>query len=349
MLPSSAVPPERQKIRFYSIGLVGGIVLLLATALSVYFYLQAARPDDLYNGPVEEVRIGNVGEYTIFNIIALDRGYFTEQGLDATVTEYSSGPASVAALLEGKEDITIAADFVGVRNIFTNPDIRILAQVNTHRVFQLAARATDIATPADLAGKRIGVTKNSAGEYFLGDFLASNRVKFSSVTLVNQTPAEMLRAIEDGTIDAAVLFEPHIYNLKKNLGDAVLLWDLQQNQNTSALAYSTEGYLDKHPTVAIRYVRALIKAEQYYQSNTAEAQMLVAQKLGLDPNYQEYAKSKFTHATALTHEMLIRMESQARWSIQNKLTDQTVVPNYLPNIYLDALRALKPESVTTIR
>ena len=349
MPPTSAVSPNLSKLRFYSIRFASIAVLLLAMALGVYFYLQSATSHDLYTGAIEKVRIGNVGEHTIFNLIAQDRGYFSEQGLDTNITEYPSGPASMAALLDGKEDISIAAEFVGVRNIFTNPDIRILAQVNSNRVFQVAVRAADIAAPTDLAGKRIGVTQNSAGEYFLGALLVANNVELSSVTLVNQTPAEMLQGIEDGTVDAVVLFDPYIYNLKKKQGDAIRLFDLQYKQYNNALAYSTQRYLDAHPTVAVRYLRALVEAEQYYHTHTAEAQVLVAQKLGLDPEYQGYVKSKVTNELALDQALIINMESEARWSIQKKLTDQTVVPNYLSYIYGDALQTVKPDSISLIR
>ena len=42
-------------------------------------------------------------------------------------------------------------------------------------------------------------------------------------------------------------------------------------------------------------------------------------------------------------------QDEARWRIENKLTDQTMVPNYLDFIYIDALQAVKPEGVTLIR
>jgi NitT/TauT family transport system substrate-binding protein len=47
--------------------------------------------------------------------------------------------------------------------------------------------------------------------------------------------------------------------------------------------------------------------------------------------------------------MLILLEDQARWRIEQGLTDATEVPNYLSFIYLDALEEVKPEAVTIIR
>ena len=52
---------------------------------------------------------------------------------------------------------------------------------------------------------------------------------------------------------------------------------------------------------------------------------------------------------SLPQALIIAMEDEARWRIENKLTDKTTVPNYLDFIYTDALEAVNPEAVTVIR
>lgn len=301
-----------------------------------------------YTGSFENIRIGNVGVYSIFNLIAEDKGFFKNNGLNAQVTEFSSGPESLAGLLAGKTDINIAADFVGVRNIFDHPDLRILAQANQHRIFQLAARKDKIATPSNLKGKKIGVTKNSAGEYFLGNFLANNNLKIEDVKRVDLTPLEMITQVEDGRIDAMVVFEPHVYNLKKKLGQNFISWDIQGEQNISALVYTTQAFIDKNPEVVTRYLRALVDAEKYYQTHTEETKELVAKKFQYDKDYIEYSWPKLTHRITLNQELLLSMEGEARWTIEHKLTDKTSVPNYLDFIRFDFLNKIKPEAVTII-
>jgi NitT/TauT family transport system substrate-binding protein len=43
------------------------------------------------------------------------------------------------------------------------------------------------------------------------------------------------------------------------------------------------------------------------------------------------------------------MEDEARWRIENNLTDKTAVPNYLDFMYFGGLQAVKPEAITAIR
>ncbi|MEE8433112.1 MAG: hypothetical protein V3S16_17830, partial [Candidatus Desulfatibia sp.] len=54
-------------------------------------------------------------------------------------------------------------------------------------------------------------------------------------------------------------------------------------------------------------------------------------------------------ALFLDQALIVGIEDQARWAIKNELTDATKAPNYLNYIYLDALEAVKPNSMTIIR
>jgi hypothetical protein len=51
---------------------------------------------------------------------------------------------------------------------------------------------------------------------------------------------------------------------------------------------------------------------------------------------------------ALDQNLLLTMEDEARWLIQNRLTDRTQVPNYLDYIYPEALREVNPKAVRMI-
>ncbi|GAG37759.1 unnamed protein product, partial [marine sediment metagenome] len=54
-------------------------------------------------------------------------------------------------------------------------------------------------------------------------------------------------------------------------------------------------------------------------------------------------------SVGLPQALLIAMEDQARWRIENGLTDETDVPNFLDFLYFDALEVTAPEAVTIIR
>jgi NitT/TauT family transport system substrate-binding protein len=303
-----------------------------------------------YSGPIEKISVGNIGEYSIFNIIAKEKGYFKENGLDANIIEYASGPPAMEALLAGKVDVTIAAEFVGVRNIFTTPDIKILSGVSKQDVFQLVARTDKgIHKPSDLKGKKIGVTKKSSGEFFLGQFLTFNNLDEKDVIVMDLPPQAMVTQLQSGQLDAALIFEPHVYNLKKMLGESAVVWSAQGNQKTFALAYSTAAFIKARPDVISRYIRSLTQAEQFTKDHLKETKEIIARSLHYDQAYLDYIWPKFTFTVSLDQEMLLTMEDQARWVIGNKLTDKSLVPNYLDNIYFDALQGVNPNAVGIVR
>ena len=51
---------------------------------------------------------------------------------------------------------------------------------------------------------------------------------------------------------------------------------------------------------------------------------------------------------SLDQSLISTMEAETRWMITNNLTNQTVVPDFLNNIYFEGLDSVKPESVNII-
>lgn len=302
------------------------------------------------SGPSEKITIANIGEYSIFNLIAEKNGYFKENNLEAEIIEYPSGPPAVADLLAGKVDFAIAADFVGVRNIFTNEDLRILAQMSRHEDFSIIGRKDrGIVNPTDFNGKKIGVTKKGVGEFFLIRFLAFNNIHSEDVKIIDLPPAEIVSQLEKGRVDAAVVFNPHTYALKKTLGDNAVIWPVQNGQKVFALLYSTNSFIKDNQDITLRYARALLRAEQFLRDSDAGARSILADAMNYEIEYVDYIWPKFDFTIGLDQALLLSMENQARFAIDNKLTDKTTVPNYLNYIYFHALQNNEPDKISIIR
>jgi len=284
------------------------------------------------------------------NLLAEENGYFKENGLDAEIHTYDTAPVAVTALLAGEVDVAIASDFTGVRNIFTNDNLRILTQVSSQEVLQLIGRKDKgISTEADLKGKRIGITRKSVGEFFLGQFLTFNDLNLQDVVIVDLPTADLVSHLESGDIDAAVLYDPFAYNLKKELGDKLVAWSAQKNQKVFSVDYTTAGFISAHGEVLERYLRSLVEAEKYVTDNQAAAKSFIAKRFNYDDAYIEYIWPKINIAVGLDQALILTMEGEARWSIANKLTDKISVPNYTNYVYFGPLEKLKPEAITIVR
>lgn len=329
------------------------LLALAAVLVSFGVLLYAQQPDQprqaRYESALEPVTVANVGVYSVFNIIAKEKGYFADQGLDVRVDEYDSGGPGMQALLQGRADFGVAAEYVGVVNMQNNPQLRVLSMVGRQDNFNLMARKDrGVAYPSDLRGKTVGVTKRTAGEFLLSRFLTNNGLKMEDITAVDATPDQMKAGLEDGTFDAIVIFEPHVYELERQYGDAVNSWSTQRDLKVMALLYTTQNLLDRKPEIADRFVAALVEAEKFVNANPTETQAIVARALGNDPEYLKSVWHKLQYVISFDQDVLLLMEEDARWLISTGQTNNATLPNFLQYFWFDALQKAKPDAITIV-
>lgn len=302
-----------------------------------------------YKGPVEKITVA-AGKTALLAYVAQDQGHFADYGLEVTINTFEAGKLATDAMLVGEADISTASSSVLVSHSFERDDLRTFSGIATFQIQELVARTDHgIEQIDDLRGKRIGVTRKSAGEAALGRFLTLNGLSFQDVEIVDLKPQEIEDAMVRGVIDAALAWEPHVYNIKQALGDTVVSWPGDSDQDSTFMLITTADWLTDHPSVAECFLMALLQAEQYVKENDDEARTLVQQLFDYEPGYLQSVWPKYSYAVRLPQALILAMEDEARWRIENKLTDKTTVPNYLDFIYIGALEAVSPQAVTVIR
>jgi NitT/TauT family transport system substrate-binding protein len=326
------------------------LLSLLACAAFALLHIYNKPSQQKYTGPVENISTGLTGQYGSLILIAQEQGYFREHGLNVAVQEYDSGAPIMTDLLANKLDSGIASDFSGVRNSFHGEDIRIVGSFVKSQVFYLVARKDHgITAIKDLRGKRIGVTKGTAGEFYLGQFLTLNGLQLTDITITDGPPAVLMDAVNNGTLDGIVSFEPNVYNASKSLGTNSIRWSVQNQQPVEGLLFVTGQYVHEHPAALKRYMEAIIEAQAYLEMHNDAAKAFVAKHLGYDKAYIDYIWPKLSLDVSLDQDLLIYMEDEAQWAIENKLTTATTIPNYLQLIDFEPLESVRPESITVIR
>jgi len=319
-------------------------VIVIGLGIGGYFGLSQERAE--YTGPVEKITVASAEYLTgVLVYVAEDQGFFEKNGLEVTIKGYGSGKACADALIAGEADISTSADNVFVSNSFEHADLRVFGTVATAQVKDLVARKDKgITTINDLIGKKIGITKKSGAEFQLVVFLTFNGISQKDVELVDLKPPEMMGAISNGDIDAVFVWDPYLYNIKIELGENAISW--HGGEDFYFVLLTKEDWLEKNPAAAERFIKAMLEAEGYIKDNSEEAKEFARNRFDYESDYMDYSWPKQEFAVMLPQAMLIAFEDQARWRIENKLTDKTEVPNYLDYLYLDGLKALKPGAVT---
>jgi NitT/TauT family transport system substrate-binding protein len=331
------------------IAIIGILFVLGVTIIVGAWYLQSL--PHTYSGPPEPVIIATTPSLSSTLILIADsKGFFTRQGLNVTIQENPLSITSMDNLNRDTADIAGSSDYSFTNYLFTSPALQTFTSTAKTDVISIVARKDrGIAAPQDLAGKKIGCTKQQAGEFFLGRYLRLNSINSSSVTVVNVNPADMPGAMANGTIDATITWEPYVTNLKKQLGQNAVVFPAQEGQRYYWLLICTNKTASERPEMIKKVLAALVDAESFTQQNPEEAQQIVADCLHMDPNYIREVWPKYRLIVSLDQSLITAMEDEARWSIQNNLTSKREIPNYRSNIYRDALDAVKPQAVTVIR
>jgi ABC-type nitrate/sulfonate/bicarbonate transport system substrate-binding protein len=284
--------------------------------------------------------------------VAYARHFFTDNGLDVTQQKYDSGANALKGMLAGEADIVVGTtEFPLVNQSLQKVDIKTFGTIaKSQFIYIIARKDRGIAKPSDLKGKRVGTTIGSISEFHLGRYLELNGLSFKDLTVVDlKTPEEWTNAVVRGDVDAVCTAQPYAEAAKKGLGDNAVFWPAQSSQALFAQVIAAGTWLAAHPDLAERFLKALAQAEEYIASHRTESLNIVRERLNLDPGYMDTVWSQNQYALTLDQSLITAMEDETRWLIANNLTTERSVPDFLHNIYEDALKKVTPDAVRIIR
>jgi NitT/TauT family transport system substrate-binding protein len=227
--------------------------------------------------------------------------------------------------------------------------MRIIASIAQVDVLELIARKDrGILEPADLKGKRVALIKKSQLDFSLDRFLVNYELSLRDIEILDLLPPGIEKSILEGTADAIVFREPMTSRIKAALGDNWVSWPIQDKQNVFWIVAGKDTYVVQHANVLERFLRAVRKAELFYLDDVQKAHEIIIRKGGLNEALFARMLPNIQYKLSLEKTLLIAMEDEARWHIENRYTGAKEVPNYLDKIYFDALESVNPDSVSII-
>lgn len=326
-------------------------ILLVLLISAGFFSLLSCEPLQKRSGPREKLTIAySTASNAVLVYIAFAKGYFSEEGLDAIPQPHPFGKPALTAVIEGKADIATVGDTPIVFAVMNGEKITTLAAIQTSNKDEaiVARRDRGITKPADLKGKTIGVTLGTTAHFFVDSFLLAHGLEMEKVTLVDMKPAEMAVALESGRVDAVSVFNPTVKQLEKHLGENGVLFYGESLYKTFCVT-ATQEFVKKNPEAIKKFLRALVKAEDFIKEHPKEAQNLVADFIKMDKTELAEIWNILTFRVTLDQALLVDFEDQTRWILKNRLSNATRMPNYLEYIHADGLGAVKPIAVRIVR
>lgn len=277
------------------------------------------------------------------------KGFFNARGLDVLLSEYESGAQAVKNLVKDNLEMATAAEFVFVLQSARHPDLRIPATICRSSDNDLIVRKDlDIAGPETLKGRRIGVPPGTSAEFFLHSYLVFKRIPPETVEIVHKSPSELVKAMADGTIDAALCWPPFTLEMQRKLGTRSACWPAQSGQDYYFTLFAKEGFLKQHASETEKFISALSQAESFLAKDPERAMHILGKELNLDADSLSFQWSRSNIGLQLTQDLLVLMEREIKWAIRKGLVDKSAIPNYLEFLYFDAIDKVKPEAASVV-
>ncbi len=282
--------------------------------------------------------------------IALEKGYFKDEGLDATIRSVMSGHIGLEAVLSGEADITVSGESPIARAIIEGRPVAVIANVCNieEAILIIARRDKGISEAKDLRGKRIGVVATTTAHFFLDTFLAVSHVDSKDVQIVGVEADQLVDALLKGEVDAVSTWAPHTFALREKLGDEAVVFDDSDIYTMTWVITTTQDFSNKHPERVKKFLRAVARANKFISERPSEAQAVTSTHIGVNSPFLGREWREYSFMLALDQSLVLNLEDQARWMIEDDSNDARKIPNMLDFIYVDALRAVMPEAVRIV-
>ena len=213
--------------------------------------------------------------------VAEEKGLFRKHGLDVEViVTGQGGTAGISALLANDIQVVNSAGDVLVAAALRGGDTVMIASV-VNKGLQRLITKPEIKAPADLKGKRVGVTRIGAVSHSVLLMMLQRwkmTVNDVQVLQLGSSP-NMLASLDKGGVDSAVLTIPSMF-VAEDRGYRVLL-DMADTDiyYLHTMVATTRQYIKNNRDKVVRFLRGYVEGIAYVKQNKKESLDIVKKKL----------------------------------------------------------------------
>ncbi len=208
--------------------------------------------------------------------IAEQLGYFKDEGLKVTISDFAGGSQALRAVVGGSADVVSGA-YEHTINMQAKKQM-LQCFVQQGRAPQIVigiatAKAKNYNSPKDLKGLKIGVSApGSSTNMIVNFFIAKEGLKPSDVSIIGVgTGAGGIAAIKSGQVDAISNLDPMITKLEQE-GDIKVIADTRTLKGTeqllggpmpAACLYAPVEFIGKNPNTVQALTNAIVRADKW--------------------------------------------------------------------------------------
>jgi len=271
---------------------------------------------------------------------------FKNTCVDVEFKEVIGGQQAFSEVMNGEADFGTSSDSVIAFQSLANKAFVTHAMfVQSDNDVKLITRpAAKIHSSVDLKGKRIGVTKGTASEYFLSTLLALEGLTTENVQLYHFKPDELINGYIQNEVDAIVPWEPFAFNSAQLLNKEINIHDTKSLNTLSFNLISLKAdreLVDKAKCV----IEGLAMAIDYIAAEPEKAKKVVIDELGASTELIEWVWPDYIFKLSLNQSLILSLKSQVIWAVATQMTEHDDIPSVEKFIDSRAMLQVDPGAV----
>ena len=228
--------------------------------------------------PPVKVRVGVISAmFDAISIVAAEKGYFRDEGLDVEIKPFPGSADAAQALAIGALDVLASGPNPMIFNSRQrNIELTIVASAGQHSPghgsisFVLRRDLVESGrykTPADIKGMKIASGLATPSSWFVSELARQHGVSEKDFEIIQLGLANVVAGLGNKSIDGGCINEPHATQVLKRInGVRVMSMDqFKPNFPNGYLLYGAQ-LVKKNPEAGRRYMLAYIRALRDYRA-----------------------------------------------------------------------------------
>jgi len=261
----------------------------------------------LAQGPTKMVIATGVDPSFSPYYVGKEGGFFAKHGLDVTINTGPSGSAMVAFLVGDQVNSAYGAEQAGVSAHVRDPKVVAVAE-GTALLRWISVLGRGVESMDQLKGKKVGVARGTGSEVFWLAVIDKLKLNPADYTIVNVEAPEMVAALERRDIDAFAVWEPWPTRALRAIPGTKILLNNEAVQIVRNFIYMNRGWAEANMDTTQRFLRALLEAGAFIDSDREQATAQVARFLRQDRALVGELLTKIRFPLDLTAESTANMQ-----------------------------------------
>ena len=224
---------------------------------------------------------------------------------------FSSGADILKAFIAGRVDVGNGGSGRLVTMAAQQPELFYIVAANQYggdRYGVMVAKDSPIKTVQELKGKKIGAVTGSGTYSTFRVYLDKSGLKESDFQIVNMKVEDLRAAVQQGIIDGAVAWEPHVA-IAETMGVVRRIQSMAGVNDSPNFVLVNRKFADANPEAVARYIATLIDLGELITNDPKEAAKLAAAQISkkgvsVDPKALELSFTRIKMDPKVTDELL---------------------------------------------